>query len=119
VYAKPTWQTDPLCAMRMEADTSAVADPSTGVAVYGPASASFSGWLVFGGTSVSSPLTAAIYGLNGRAVNYGQNPYLKTGSLYDLTSGVNGKCGGTYFCTAVVGYDGPTGLGAPHGDAAF
>ena len=36
VYAKPTWQSDSLCAGRMEADISAVADPNTGVAVYGP-----------------------------------------------------------------------------------
>ena len=36
LYVKPTWQTDPLCGTRMEADVSAIADPSTGVAVYGP-----------------------------------------------------------------------------------
>ena len=119
VYPKPTWQTDALCMTRMEADTSAVADPNTGVATYGPVSAAASGWLVFGGTSVSSPITAGVYGLNGHAVNYGQNPYLKPGSLYDVTTGSNGKCGGTYFCNAGPGYDGPTGLGTPNGAAAF
>ena len=34
VYAKPSYQTDPQCGMRMEADVSAVADPNTGVAVF-------------------------------------------------------------------------------------
>jgi len=120
VYNKPAWQTDALCAMRMEADTSAIADPNTGVAVYGPVSGRFSGWLVFGGTSVAAPLTAAIYGLNGGGVNYGSNPYLApAGSLNDVTSGANGSCGGTYFCTAGPGYDGPTGLGTPNGTPAF
>src|SRR5689334_1840431 len=49
IYAKPSWQSDPLCTKRMEADVSAVADPATGVAVYGPSSRNRSAWLVFGG----------------------------------------------------------------------
>ena len=40
-------------------------------------------------------------------------------ALYDVTSGTNGNCGGTYLCTAGNGYDGPTGLGTPNGDSAF
>jgi len=36
VYAKPTWQKDTGCAKRTVADVSAVADPNTGVAVFGP-----------------------------------------------------------------------------------
>ena len=36
-------------------------------------------------------------------------------ALYDVTSGSNGSCGGSYLCTAGVGYDGPTGLGTPNG----
>jgi subtilase family serine protease len=119
VYAKPGWQTDALCTMRMEADVSAIADPNTGVAVYGPAFGKFSGWLVFGGTSVAAPLVAGVYGVNGGAVNYGSNPYGQTASLFDVTSGSNGSCGGTYFCTGVAGYDGPTGLGTPNGASPF
>jgi hypothetical protein len=119
VYGKPSWQTNPLCTMRMEADVAAVASPSTGVAVYGPTSATASAWLVFGGTSVAAPLVAGIYGVNGGSVNYGDNPYSVTGALNDVTSGTNGTCGGTYFCTAIVGYDGPTGLGTPKGSTAF
>lgn len=119
IYAKPSWQTDTGCSKRVEADVSAVADPNTGVAVYGPVNARRSGWLVFGGTSVASPLIAGVYGVNGGAVNYGSDPYNNTGALYDVTSGSNGSCGGSYLCTAKVGYDGPTGLGTPNGVSAF
>ena len=119
VYAKPTWQTDTGCTRRTVADVSAVADPNTGVAVFGPASRTRSAWLVFGGTSVAAPLIAGIYGVNGTAVNHGSDPYRHTSALFDVTSGSNGSCSGSYLCTAVAGYDGPTGLGTPHGTAAF
>jgi len=119
LYTKPVWQTDTGCARRTVADVSAVADPATGVAVYGPRSRTRAGWLVFGGTSVAAPLIAGVYGVNGTAVNYGGDPYNHTSALYDVTSGSNGSCGGSYLCTAVVGYDGPTGLGTPHDSTAF
>ena len=119
VYAKPAWQTDTGCSLRTVADVSAVADPATGVAVYAPKSRSSSGWLVFGGTSVSAPLIAGIYGANGGPVNYGSDPYAHTGALWDVTSGSNGSCGGSYLCTGQVGYDGPTGLGTPNGASGF
>jgi subtilase family serine protease len=118
LYAKPSWQKDSGCAMRMEADVSADADPNTGVAVYGP-SRKGSAWQIYGGTSVAAPLLGGLYGVNGGAVNYGSNPYANTGSLYDVTSGRNGSCSVFYFCNAVVGYDGPTGLGTPNGVTAF
>jgi subtilase family serine protease len=119
VYNKPVWQTDPLCGMRTVADVSAIADPNTGVAVYAPVNARSSGWLVFGGTSVAAPLIAGIYGTNGGTANYGQNPYLKSTALFDVTAGSNGNCGGTYLCTGALGYDGPSGLGTPAGSSAF
>ena len=119
VYAKPSWQTDGLCGSRMVADVSAIADPNTGVAVYGPIGFRRSGWQVYGGTSVAAPLIAGLYGVNGGSVNYGQNPYQNTSALFDVTSGSNGSCGGTYFCTAGAGYDGPTGLGTPNGATGF
>jgi subtilase family serine protease len=119
VYAKPTWQNDGACLMRTVADVSAVADPNTGVAVYGPTSRARSGWMVFGGTSVAAPLIGGVYGVNGGAVNYGQDPYNHTSSLFDVTSGSNGSCGGSYLCTAGNGYDGPTGLGTPNDSTAF
>ena len=119
VYAKPAWQTDPLCTMRMEADVSAIADPNTGVAVYGPVTTTFSAWQVYGGTSVAAPLIGGVYAANGARVTYGSAPYANLGWLYDVNAGANGACGGTYFCTAGAGYDGPTGLGSPNGARAF
>jgi subtilase family serine protease len=119
IYAKPMWQLDYGCARRMEADVSAVADPNTGVAVYGPVTPKSSAWLVFGGTSVSAPLVGGLYGVNGGAVNYGADPYNNQNALFDVTSGKNGTCSPAYFCTAVSGYDGPTGLGTPNGTTAF
>lgn len=119
VYAKPSWQTDTLCTKRMEADVSAVADPNTGVAVYGPVTSTRSGWQVYGGTSVAAPLIGGIYGVNAGSVNYGSNPYGSTSNLNDVTSGSNGSCGGTYFCTSGGGYDGPTGLGTPKNATPF
>ena len=119
VYKKPTWQLDTGCSKRMEADVSAVADPGTGVAVYGPHQNGVSGWQVFGGTSVSAPLVGGIYGNNGGTVNAASNLYAHTANLNDVTSGSNGTCSPSYFCTAGPGYDGPTGLGTPNGLTAF
>ena len=121
VYAKPSWQTDGLCATRMEADISAVGDPATGVAVYGPSGkGSQSAWLVFGGTSVSAPIIGGMYGAAGITPNASQNIYARAASGFnDVTSGSNGSCGGTYFCTAGAGYDGPTGRGTPVGAAGL
>jgi subtilase family serine protease len=117
--SKPTWQTDPGCSRRTIADVSADADPATGVAVFYTGDG---GWLVFGGTSVSSPIIASVYALAGNAstVNYGSFPYLhKKGHIYDIKKGSNGSCGGSYLCTAMKGYDGPTGLGTPKTAGGF
>ncbi|MFE2882258.1 putative Ig domain-containing protein [Streptomyces sp. NPDC059272] len=117
---KPTWQTDTGCSKRMEADVSAVADPATGVAVYDTYGGS--GWAVYGGTSASSPIIAGVYALAGTpgSSDYpAKYPYSHTGNLYDVTSGNNGSCSPSYFCTAGTGYDGPTGWGTPDGTAAF
>jgi len=119
VYSKPSWQKDPNCSKRMEADVSADADPATGVAIYGPAG-NGSGWFREGGTSVAAPLIAGIYGVNGKKVkSYAKTLYNAKAKLFDVTSGSNGTCGGTYFCTAGPGYDGPTGLGTPDGSKSF
>ncbi|MGW2958306.1 putative Ig domain-containing protein [Streptomyces sp. NPDC001220] len=118
--AKPSWQTDTGCSKRMESDVSAVADPATGVAVYDTYGGS--GWAVYGGTSASSPIIAGVYALAGTpgSSDYpAKYPYSHTGNLYDVTSGNNGSCSPSYFCTAGTGYDGPTGWGTPNGTAAF
>lgn len=120
VVAKPSWQKDAGCAKRTVADVSAVADPATGVAVYdtfGPG-----GWLIVGGTSAAAPLVAGAYALAGTppsGARPGSFPYAQARGLYDVTSGRNGSCRPAYLCTAGPGYDGPTGLGSPHGVAAF
>ncbi|UXY20054.1 putative Ig domain-containing protein [Streptomyces cynarae] len=117
---KPSWQTDTGCSKRMEADVSAVADPATGVAVYDTYGGS--GWAVYGGTSASAPIIAGVYALAGTpgSSDYpAKYPYSHTSNLYDVTSGSNGSCSTSYFCTAGTGYDGPTGWGTPNGTTAF
>jgi len=103
---------------RMVADVAADADPNTGVAVYD--SYHQTGWLVFGGTSVASPIISSVYALAGNTstIVYGSYPYSHTSSLHDVTSGSNGSCG-TFLCTGEVGYDGPTGEGTPNGTGGF
>ena len=118
--SKPSWQTDTGCTKRMESDVSAVADPATGVAVYDTYGGS--GWAVYGGTSASAPIIAGVYALAGTpgSSDYpAKYPYSHTGNLYDVTSGSNGSCSTSYFCTATTGYDGPTGWGTPNGTTAF
>jgi subtilase family serine protease len=129
LISKPSWQNDSGCGHRTVADVSAVADPNTGVAVYDSyGSSGGANWYVFGGTSVASPIVASVYGLAGNAgsVSYAaQLPYGSPGSLFDVTSGSNGRCTKgrvtttKYLCTAVPGYDGPTGLGTPNGTGGF
>lgn len=121
---KPSWQTDPKCSKRTVGDVAADADPNTGVAVYDSyAYQGIKGWLVFGGTSVASPIIASVYALAGNARSLNLNGasyiYSHTSRLNDVTSGSNGSCGGTYLCTGEPGYDGPTGWGTPNGTGAF
>jgi subtilase family serine protease len=117
--AKPSWQSDAGCARRTVADVSAIADPNTGVAVYDSyAYRGVKGWLVFGGTSVAAPVVASVYALAGG--NFSASYlYSHTTSLFDVVGGSNGSCGGSYLCTSVAGFDGPTGLGTPNGLGAF
>jgi subtilase family serine protease len=114
--SKPSWQKDASCSNRTVADVSAVADPHTGVWVYNN-----SGWYVFGGTSVASPIIASVYALAGNtsSLTYASASYSNLGSLFDVTSGSNGSCGGSYLCTAGAAYDGPTGNGTPNATGAF
>lgn len=121
---KPTWQTDTQCTGRTVADVSAVADPSTGFAVYTTTSPKGQkGWFTAGGTSLAAPLIAAVYAQAGiqkdKAVN--SIPYsLGTKSnLHDVIGGNNGDCTAIYLCNGKTKYDGPTGLGSPNGTSAF
>jgi len=124
---KPTWQKDTGCIRRTVADVSADADPNTGAAVYDTVrNQGRSGWFQVGGTSLASPLIAAVYALAGNATGigdaqylYGHGTYGTSGTLHDVTSGSNGSCGGSYLCSGKTGYDGPTGLGTPRGTGGF
>ncbi len=105
-------------------------------------------WVPIGGTSVASPIVASMFAITDEPheVAYpAQTLYSHLGdpSLDDVTAGGNGKCDGLYtsgcsgsmeplsplfpldcgsgalVCNAAPGYDGPTGVGAPNGLAAF
>jgi len=105
-------------------------------------------WCTYGGTSLASPIIAATYALAGGApgVDYPAsilyaNAAAQPSSLHDVYVGSNGECGRAFdeatglsactareqaqacalqaICLSRGGYDGPTGIGTPHGIAAF
>jgi hypothetical protein len=116
---KPGWQSDKGCANRTVSDVSAVAACETPVSIYVKV---FGGWNNVCGTSVSSPLVAAI---EAHASEYARSLpgaaafYLDPGTLFDVTAGREGECTppgeDEYLCYAEAGYDGPTGQGTPNG----
>jgi hypothetical protein len=115
---KPPWQHDSGCTNRTTADLSAVAANVLSYDTY-----QASGWYYSFGTSVSAPVIAGVYGLADNppsitipaSAAYGA----PAADLHDITKGHTGTCTPAYLCTAGKGYDGPTGLGAPHGKGAF
>ncbi len=120
--AKPSWQTSVTqCSGDAVADVSAVADPNTGVSVYdSTAYQGISGWSVWGGTSVASPIIGAVYALSGNTAGYPASyTWSHASGLFDVTSGSNGTCSPSIWCHAGTGWDGPTGLGTPNGTSAF
>jgi subtilase family serine protease len=129
---KPSWQHDPDCANRTDADVSAEAGLEPGVAVY---TGIYGQWYEVGGTSVASPFTAGVIALAGNASsqNGGENFWdlkkkkQKT-ELYVIKSGNDGSCSDplTYLCAAGLKgkykyrtYSGPGGWGTPLGIAAY
>ncbi|PZR62374.1 MAG: peptidase S8 [Candidatus Eremiobacter antarcticus] len=120
--AQPSWQRADnrirhACSNRAYADVSADADPNTGVDAYD--SFNMGGWLVFGGTSVGSPLIAGVFALAGNASSAGPSyPYAHSQALNDVSGGSNGNCGSD-LCVSKKRWDGPTGLGSPNGTGAF
>ncbi len=107
------------------------------------------GWVPIGGTSLASPLIASAFALGGGAggVEYPaetlyENQLKSPASLHDVQSGSNGECSepfndetglsgctaleeaqsscsGKPICLAGLGYDGPSGVGTPHGLGVF
>jgi hypothetical protein len=125
-YNQAPWQPadTTACDGRAVADVAAVADPQTGVAVYD--SEDFqgaSGWLTFGGTSASSPIVAATFALAGNTADVADGSYIWShhtpSGTWDVTSGENGQCPTSQWCTAGAGWDGPTGWGTPNGTSDF
>ncbi len=106
-------------------------------------------WCTYGGTSLASPIIASVFALAGGAngVAYpAQTLYeserLAPATLHDVTVGSNGDCAAGYnpgtgltkctpaeeaaasceskgVCLAGTGYDGPSGVGTPHGILGF
>ena len=119
---QPSWQSlngniTSVCGSgkRALADVSAVADPNTGVAVYD--TYGLSGWTVFGGTSVSTQIISAIYGLAGGlgakgAAGGASGLYASPGDFFNIASGSNGSCG-TDLCNAAAGWNGAYWVGHP------
>ncbi|HTU77850.1 MAG TPA: S8 family serine peptidase [Solirubrobacteraceae bacterium] len=135
---------------RAVADVSADADPYTGVAIYDStpdAGGQVLLWETIGGTSLASPLVAAVFALAGGAgdVEYPartlyENKLRIPGALHEVETGSNGacyepltaeglsgctvlqeaeSCAGRAICTVATGYDGPSGVGTPDGIEAF
>ncbi len=126
----PSWQpSTSLCAKRTVADVAADANPSTGVAVYDTFGES--GWLVFGGTSVASPIVASVFalaGYSGTSSAAAEGLYTGASLLTKVTSGSNARHCSDYLCNAAdslgpsskdPGYNGPTGNGTPNGLSGF
>ena len=130
--AAPRWQTaltvwaqTPCGSHRLPVDISAVADPYSGFDVYD--SYQSSGWQTVGGTSLASPVIAAMWALAGGSGGvtypaltlYGHQKTTPS-ALYDVTSGGNGYCGGvsTTDCEEYVGQS-PNTLGLGTLDCAF
>jgi hypothetical protein len=146
----PGWAATGCGTLRLDNDVALVGDPYTGFDVYDSyryASSFTPGWLTVGGTSLSSPLLAAMFGLDGGAhgiADPAATLYSHLGqaaALYDVSKRGNGfcdgeepalcgepeanellgevDCEGTASCDARSGFDGPAGVGAPKGLGAF
>jgi hypothetical protein len=127
VVTKPSWQKDPKCSERTGNDIAAVA---YAVALYDTYPTG--GWGEVGGTSVSSPLLAGVFGLAAaKGVNgskfWGASSKTIKKYMHTTISGTLAHCPsqytGTYLCDGDTGqfktYSGPAGWGSPNGIGAF
>jgi subtilase family serine protease len=122
---KPSWQTDPDCTYRTDSDISAIAWNVAEYDSYG-----YGGWVTVGGTSVATPITAAVYALAGNAMDrdagrkfWHEKATRNAKQLNDISSGNDGSCNGEYLCAAGTNqfgvYSGPAGWGTPNGLKAY
>lgn len=121
-FSRPAYQRSAHtgCGGRAETDVSALANPNTGFATYVGNS-----WEEVGGTSLATPLVAAMtarLGLGGTVTP--ATFYRNRRFLIDVVRGntlSGGGCGGAarQICVARKGWDGPTGNGTPRGAAGF
>lgn len=108
---RPAWQAGISGSGRGVPDTSANADPNSGWQMSANGS-----WTVVGGTSASSPFTAALIAIaKGVAKSAGKGAtaqaiYGAHGSTNDIVKGSNGD-------PATAGWDPTTGLGSPNGSS--
>ncbi len=115
----PNWSTAGCGTKKAFGDLSADADTATGISIYDRGK-----WLVGGGTSLSAPLLAAMFGLSGGvpagtvapSILYANNT---SANYFDVTSGNNCTASVSAHCTTGPGFDTPTGLGVPIGLGAF
>ncbi len=101
-------------------DIASDADPATGCAVYDSTPfQNMSGWMIFGGTSLSTPSIAGMYVTSGA---HGLNSYNELVRIYgalgsagfrDITTGTAGSY------SAAPGWDFLTGVGTPQGTTGF
>jgi subtilase family serine protease len=139
VFAATTWQsafpgyTATGCGgARLAADVSALADPATGYDEYNTWGGN--GWVTVGGTSLASPIVAAMFALAGGSggaaypsMSIYENASLHPTSLTDITKGGNGFCAGstTTACGNVIftgtneSTHNPNALGAGNLDCSF
>ena len=132
-YTAPAWQTNlsnwgslACGAKRSFGDVSADADPNSGAYIWmGTDTANGGSWWGMGGTSLSSPIIASIFGLVGKVPTSVQSSAIPYGSFtaanfHDITGGSN--CANSLTgaaCTAAAGFDTPSGLGSPLGAGGF
>jgi hypothetical protein len=170
VFPAPSWQLEAAtwssvgCGEHRAAnDIAADADPYTGVVIRDTANPgkecqelyeeggvrhTIANWCTYGGTSLASPIVAAVFALAGgsNGVAYPaqtlyQNLRAAPSSFHDVTVGSNGECEGfdeetglswctpaqeaetscasQLKCLAGVGYDGPSGVGTPNEARGF
>ena len=120
----PNWSTAGCGQYKAYGDVSVDADPDTGEAINVANSSGLDQWVTAGGTSLSSPLVAGMFGLVGKVpsgVTASSIPYSSNTSsnFYDITSGNDCTSYGSSECTAGTGFDEPSGLGSPNGLGGF